>query len=150
MKNGSLWGKGVWLLYGGFVAFILACVAIVAMQHIDLVESDYYEKGLDYQKQIKRIELGSGEAPTVALNNDDESVLIGFNPSIIIPDFTGTILFFRPSDSRLDFEIPLKLDSSGSQKVLDNRLKSGYWRVKIAWQARQESYYSEHQIFMGG
>jgi hypothetical protein len=150
MKKGSFWGKGVWLIYGGFVVFILGCVAVVAMQHIDLVESDYYEKGLDYQKQIKRIELGSREAPSVAINTNNKSIEIDFNPSVITTDFKGTILFFRPSDSRLDFEIPLKLETSGSQNVLDNRLKSGYWRIKITWQAGHESYYSEHQIFVAG
>lgn len=147
MKKESFWGKGVWLIYGGFVVFILGCVAVVAVQHIDLVESDYYEKGLDYQKQINRIELGNRMAPVVELNISDNSVIVDFSLSANDNDLKGTILFYRPSDAGLDFEIPLKLDKSGRQGVLDSRLRAGNWMVKIAWQSGQDFYYSEHQIF---
>lgn len=148
MKKGSFWGKGVWLIYGGFVVFILGCVAVVAVQHIDLVESDYYEKGLDYQKQINKIELGNSMAPIVATSINDNSVLIDFSLSANKRDLKGTILFYRPSDAGLDFEVPLQLNKSGRQNVLDSRLRPGNWRLKITWQAGQESYYSEHQIFV--
>jgi hypothetical protein len=149
MKKESFWGKGVWILYGGFVLFILGCVAVVAVQHIDLVESDYYEKGLDYQKQIKRIEMGSNEAPSVGTTLGNKGITINFNPEYISRDFKGKVLLFRPSDARLDFEIPLKLDSLGYQDIRDSRLQKGYWRVKISWQADGDSYYSEHQVFIG-
>ncbi len=32
------WGVGIWILYGGFVLFILACVGFASMQSFDLVE----------------------------------------------------------------------------------------------------------------
>ena len=149
MKKGSFWGKGVWLIYGGFVLFVLGCVAVAAIQHIDLVESDYYEKGLDYQKQIKKIEMGSREAPAVTALTDKMGIIVNFETAYITPDFKGTVLFFRPSDARLDFEIPLRLNKSGEQEITDTRLQNGFWRVKINWQTVGESYYSEYKIFIG-
>ena len=52
--KGMGWGKGVWLIFGGFVVFILGCVAFASMQRFDLVTTDYYARQIAYQDQIEK------------------------------------------------------------------------------------------------
>ena len=55
----------------------------------------------------------------------------------------GEIHFFCPSDSKLDFRIPIKADSEYQQFISTEQLKSGLWRIKVDWQAGGQPYFKE-------
>jgi hypothetical protein len=146
MKKGGFWEIGIWFVYVGFVVFILGCVAFVAFRRTDLVEFDYYEKGLEYQRQIGKIQMGRNERPQITYSQSRAMVTLVFPDSQISDSISGSILFFRPSDADEDFEIPIKLNSNNIQTVNDKRLGKGFWRVKINWQISDQKYYYENQI----
>jgi hypothetical protein len=146
MKKGRFWEIGIWFIYVGFVAFILGCVAYVAFRRIDLVEFDYYEKGLEYQRQIGKIQSGANERPQITYDHSRAMVTLVFPDSQTSDSISGSILFFRPSDASQDFEVAIKLNSYNIQTISDNRLSKGFWRVKINWQISDQKYYYENQI----
>lgn len=149
-KNKSFWGKGIWLAYGSFVVFILAMVAFAAYQHFDLVESDYYEKGLQYQKQIDKSNRTTQQQkqPILSYSFDPLQVSLCFPTSEALQPVTGTILFFRPSAAAYDIKDSLKLNEQECQIVQDKRLIPGNWRVKIDWEENGQSYYYETQLLI--
>ncbi len=59
---------------------------------------------------------------------------------------TGTIHFFRPSSSKLDFELPVQLNADRQQHITTNQLAKGLWRVQINWQAGDKAYYFQKEI----
>jgi hypothetical protein len=148
MKKGSFWEIGIWFVYVGFVVFILGCVAFVVFRRADLVEFDYYEKGLEYQRQIGKIQSGAKESPQITYDQGRNMVTLVFPDSQISDSLSGSILFFRPSDASQDFEVAIKLNSYNIQTISDNRLGKGFWRAKINWQIGEQKYYYENQLYI--
>lgn len=145
----SFWGKGIWMLYGGFVVFILTLVGWATAQRFDLVESDYYERGLAYQQRIDQVNQtkAAGQSPTAEFDKHDRALTVCF----AVPPTRlerGTIHFFRPSDAQSDFTVPLVLDSTGCQRISDGRLQQGQWRLKYEWTAAGRPFYWEDVVFL--
>lgn len=145
----SFWGKGVWLIYGVFVLFILSLVGWAAAQRFELVEPDYYEQGLAYQNRIDGVRrtLTSGESPTAAFDSYNRLLTICF-ASLPNRLEKGTIHFFRPSNAQSDFTLPLTPDSTGCQRISDGRLQQGQWRLKYEWTSDGQPRYWEDVIFL--
>lgn len=148
VKKGTFWGIGIWLFYGGFVLFILACISYVAFRRYDLVEPDYYEKGLAYQKQLSKIRPNPEKLPNIIYDKSTEILTIAFAESSTAAIDSGTILFFKPADAQKDFQINLVLDKNKKQDVRDKRLGKGYWRLKLNWQTGDREYYCEEALFV--
>lgn len=142
------WGWGITALYAGFVLFILVIVGYASLQHFDLVDRDYYEKGIDYERQIERIRRAEAlpERPVVRFDGGD--VILQF-PAVGQPsDYTGTATLFRPSSASLDIVAPLVLSADFDQYIRSERLVAGMWRVKLAWTVGGLDYYLEKELVL--
>ncbi len=141
----SKWGIGIFALYGGFVVFILICVAFASMQSFDLVEADYYQKGIDYQQQIDRLNrtATSGTSPAIGFDTRENAVVISFPATVPAGDLRGTVTLFRPSNALLDRTIPLAVTSNYRQVIPADQLAKGRWRIKINWTVGDTSYFAE-------
>jgi nitrogen fixation protein FixH len=141
----SRWGIGIFALYGGFVVFILICVAFASLQSFDLVESDYYQKGLDYQQRIDRVNrtATSGGSPGFGYDAAQNAIVISFPASISAESLGGVVTLFRPSNAQWDRTIPLRLASDNRQIISAEALAKGRWRIKIDWSVGDTAYYAE-------
>lgn len=144
MKNIS-WGTGIVIAIITFVFFTLTTTIFLMNQKVDLVTEDYYKKGLDYQKQIDSEQRTNQYSDQIKINFDAEFVSIEFPASLQSNQIKGEILFYRPSDSELDFIIPLRLDNQ-KQVIPVASIKKGFWRIKINWNYGNNSYYKESVI----
>jgi len=137
------WGKGILLTIIGFVVFIMTLVVIsVKQDDIHLVTEDYYEKEIKYQDQIEREKSAS--------TLDREVVTFDATTKTLVLDLPvgakGNLQLFRPSDARLDQELPLDISSEGKTAIPLEKLKSGYWRVQLTWTENGTEYYEEKKI----
>ena len=141
----SRWGVGIFALYGGFVIFILICVAFASLQDFDLVAQDYYQKGIEYQTQIDKLNrtAASGDAPTIGFDRQSRSILVAFPQTKTSALAKGTVTLFRPSNAQWDRTIPLDLASDGKQSIAAETFAKGRWRVKVDWSVGDTSYYAE-------
>jgi nitrogen fixation protein FixH len=148
-KSDSKWGIGVAVLYGSFALFILAIVAFASLQHFDLVEDHYYEKSLDYQDQIDRINRTDAlaERPTLQFDRGNREVVLSFPPSLAKGAVTGTIVLYRPSGAVMDVSVPIALDNS-SQRISAGQLPDGFWKAKLTWKEAGVEYYLETSFFV--
>lgn len=148
-KAGRFWEFGIWIFYGGFVIFILACVGFASMQQFDLVEDNYYERGIGYQTNIDTQNRTAQlpEKPVIALE-DGVSIRIAFPASFAASDLAGQLLLYRPSDSQYDRQMPVVLDSARSMHISMADRPNGLWKVKLNWQYAGQSYYSEETIIV--
>ncbi len=145
----SKWGFGVFALYGGFVFFILALVLYVSLQDIQLVEKDYYQKDLAYQDQIDRIDRTNllSDKPTIDISGENGNILVKF-PIQKNENIEGTIKFFKPSNSRYDFETTIKTDSLGVQEIDTKSMVRGFWKVNLDWKIDSIEYYSQEPLMI--
>jgi hypothetical protein len=144
------WGYGVAALYGGFVLFTLAIVGYASFQQFDLVDKDYYARGLDHDRQMARINrvAAISEKPRYEFSRETGEIILHFPQTFKSSEVTGEIVIFRPSAASLDITAPIKLSTDMTQRIPANRLVKGMWRAKLSWSAGGIEYYHEQELLL--
>jgi hypothetical protein len=141
------WGYKIALVYGGFVAFVIAMVVLcVKQEDIHLVSKEYYKEEIAYQDQIDKLQNTQLLRGQMGFQYIGEKQVVEFFFPQFLANATGEILFFRPSDARKDVKIPVHMDESGKQVVPVAQLDKGLWKVKIKWSANNKDFFSEQVL----
>ena len=61
---------------------------------------------------------------------------------------TGSIHLYRPSDARLDRELPLALTTDGTQRLDTKKLSDGLWKVRVKWNANGQEYFLDQPVIV--
>jgi len=147
-KKGSWWPKLIIAAFVSFGSFIGYMVYQAMQTDVDLVSADYYEKEIAYQQHIDQVKATQGLSEQVLINQAStaQTISLVFPQSLTPAKVQGTIHFFRPSAAKLDFEIPLQLNSDRQQHISTTELAKGLWRVQINWQVAGQSYFNQKDI----
>lgn len=141
----SLWPFAISLYF--FVAFcgVITFIVWSVHQNQDLVSADYYKEEILFQQKLNALNRALPFAKDVGLHIDENSQAI----TVFIPSLhaaakpTGTIRFYRPSEARLDFTVPLAVGAEGKQTVNSRLLKPGFWKARVDWTFQGEDYVFE-------
>ena len=142
------WGTGIFLAIVFFMVITIILTVIFMNQRVDLVTNNYYEKTLTYQNQIDTYKRTARLKEKVAFNYADNKINLTFPGSFLQKVNNGKLYFYRPSDSRKDFTVPIQLDEEGSQTVNTTRIDKGYWKVEIQWTMNNEDYKMEKSVLI--
>lgn len=142
-KSKFNWGTGILVAIIIFMIITLATMIFLINQDVDLVESDYYTKGIDHQKQIDRVNRTNLMEDSSLIKLEGDYLRLFFPKSYKSKKVSGTIQFYRPSDSKKDITLPVSLDTVAQQVVPVKLLEKGYWKVKLNWTADEVEYYKE-------
>lgn len=144
----SLWPAALFATFAVFISGIATLVTLAVHSDQDLVREDYYEQEIRYQHQIDRESRTAPFSKELGCRFDPASAKV----EVRIPaehaqqHAVGTVKFYRPSDARLDREVPLQVNASGVQEVSAAKLQAGLWRLRVTWKVNGEEYYSENAI----
>ncbi|SFF86416.1 FixH family protein [Pontibacter chinhatensis] len=148
-KNNSftLWPYMIVVCMVSFMGYIAHFVYQAMNQDVDLVSKDYYAQEIKYQDQIERVRRTQALGD-VMLNYKagDEAILLQMPATYQDMNLSGTITLFRPSDDKLDKQLPLQLGRDHSQLLEVADLESGLWKVRVSFSANNEDYYTEKTI----
>jgi len=141
MKTKWNWGTKLVIWIVVFVLFILTLVYLSFGYDVNLVEKDYYPKGLVYQSRINAIENAKdlGVMFEIKQNND--------NINISIPDIesdSGIITFFRPSD--VNFDRAYKLETNRKVEIPTDHFTRGKYIVRFNWWHGDKEFYFEQML----
>lgn len=136
------WGTGIVIAIIIFVVVVLAQTIYLMNQKVDLVEEDYYKKGIEYQKDIDVQKKSRELSEQIRFDFNGQYLIVDFPKELSESKLSGEILLYRPSDSGLDIKLPVSTDSL-SQIIPVSNLKKGFWRVKLKWQYDGQDYYDE-------
>jgi len=143
------WGHGIFI----FLSIFLLTMAFVVYKSFQeknaLVESEYYPKGLVYEKQIERIANADAMTEKISLTEQNGNVIIKYPALFKGAGLSGSLYFYRPSDDRGDLTEPIKCDSTLLQKVPAGKLMKGKYIVKMNWILNGKEYYHEEVLFIG-
>ena len=137
------WGSGIAAVYISFMIGVLVLVFIFMNREVPLETSDYYLKGVEYQKQIDKIKRTNDLQEQLEIVQNDITINFQFPKIFTSNDIGGTINFYRPSDDKKDFTIKINTDTSRFQSVAAANLEKGLWKIKVDWLAKGNSYYNE-------
>jgi nitrogen fixation protein FixH len=140
-------GKKIAILYLGFVALILTLVILSYGQKVELVSKDYYAQELKYQDKLDAINNTNALANSIEHKMEGSSILLYINPDMMTEDLSGTINFFRPSDSSKD--VKLNMHFINNQQVINTKsLTHGTYKMQLSWKCKGKDYFKEEVIFI--
>lgn len=142
------WARGLVAAFGVFVAGVCVMVVTSVTTNIDLVTDDYYQKGLRYEERIQTLQRTQALVEQVGMHAGKDVVELSFPRHFSPAMVNGEIAVYRASDQRLDVAVPVRLDSTGQQRILTGGLKRGLWKVKISWTYRGVDYYNELPVIL--
>lgn len=142
------WGTAIVLAFIGFIAFILYFVIRVSTDeraNHELVTESYYKKELGYQKEIDAQQSVHDNNAALQFTRTEEGLLVGFPEGFKAEAITGTIALYRPSNRRLDLEIPLQLQSA-ELLIPASKLLEGRWDITIEWEYRGKQFLQKEKL----
>jgi len=140
------WGTGIVIGIIVFVVISVSMTVIFMTQDVDLVADKYYENSLQYQVEIDKQSRTKSLDEQVKINFNGEIINILFPSTYLSKNISGDIYFYRPSNSKLDFKLPLELNEEGNQLILAKNFDKGFWRLKLNWTMDGNGYYNERAI----
>ena len=135
------WGTGIALVYAVFALATIGFVVFAMDQPVELVSADYYEQGLRQDEHAAASARGQalGAHFQLQVASDGRDLLLRWDAAR--PDeATGSVVLYRPSDSRADRRIGLRPDRDGVQRIALDDLASGRWIAEVRWRFQQQDY----------
>ncbi|OHX66752.1 FixH family protein [Flammeovirga pacifica] len=142
------WGWGIVVVFAIFGITMISLVIRMFQEPVNMVSKQYYAEEQMYevqQQQKDNIKLLSAE-PIITLNRADGN--IDFILPQDIQDIKGSVRFFRPSDSRLDFNAPLKLNEANAMAIDASHLVKGRWIIKLSFSSKGMDYLYEKSLVL--
>jgi hypothetical protein len=142
------WGTGIVIAFAIFITFILYFVFTVqsnSKYDNELVVEEYYKHDAKFGDEMARIQDAKDLAQKPLITNNAEGITIDF-PEVFIPkNIKGKVVFYRPSNKKFDFEVPL---SGSSLNVSKKRLVGGRWNINMEWQYEGKQYLTKEIIYI--
>lgn len=142
------WGTGLAIVLGLFIVFILYFVIRISTEDkydYDLVTEEYYKKELVFQKEMDDETNSNSLENNITGKKIAQGWLLTFPKNIDYSKITGTVTLYRPSNKKLDFQIPLILSNS-EMIIPDERLVPGRWNTIVQWNYDGEDYLYKNEI----
>lgn len=144
------WGTGLvigMVLFIGFIMFFVVQIMTDKQYDYDLVTEDYFGKELVYQKELDALENSNTLEHNLSSKRTEKGWEITFPEEIEPSEISGTVLLYRPSSKKLDFELPIVL-TDGVLLIPDEKMVGGRWVTKVNWNYKGKDYlYNEEIIY---
>jgi hypothetical protein len=138
------WGTGAFLLFGGFVVFMLGLVFYASQQKNELVTEDYYEKELEFKDVLIKQERTEKLAQQLIIEVKDKELILNF-PKEVGNSISGTVFLFKPSNINDDKELSFTTDNS-LQTIDLSTFSTGMYKLRVNWNVGENEYYNEKEI----
>ena len=103
----------------------------------DLVTEEYYKQELAYQDQIDAQQNSARLAKNIQVEVTAEGIQILF-PSEK-QNIKGEVNLYRPSNKKLDLEIPISLENQ-QMLIPAEKLVEGKYKLSINWKSNETTY----------
>jgi hypothetical protein len=145
----NLWPAAITGFFIVATIFIATFILWAVRQREDLVSADYYEREVRYQSQLDSMNRSqSVAAKTVVTFERDQPAIVINLPEAKAPGATGNIHLYRPSDARLDRDVPLALAPDGKQRLDARPLRDGLWKVRVTWTVNGRDYFLDQPVIV--
>ena len=147
-KSRTVWPYAiiaVFVLFAGYIGFM---VQQAMRTTVDLVSPNYYQQELAYQQRMESVARTAALPAPVQLRHDGATRRLTLQRPVTMAGqaIRGQLHFFRPSDQKLDFILPLQ---TGTQQQFNTaRMQPGYWRVRVDFTADTQAYFLEKELII--
>ena len=134
------WGYGIVIAIVCFISFIMFFVIKMSTDKIydhDLVTEEYYKQELAYQSEIDARQNSAELTDNIQVKNTAAGIIIHFPAEK--KDINGKVFFYRPSNKKLDIELPIHL-SENEMLIPTEKLVEGKYELSINWESGGTTY----------
>lgn len=150
MKMKINWGTGIAIAIALFMSFILYFVLKVqsnSKYDNELVVEEYYKHDAKFGEEMARVQNAQDLKQKPIISNDSNGVTIVFPVTFIPNKIKGTVAFYRSSNKKFDFNVPIILSDS-SLNIPKTRLLGGRWEINMEWQYDGKEYLTKESIYI--
>jgi hypothetical protein len=144
------WGTGIVIAFALFMTFILYFVFKVqsdSKYDNELVVEEYYKHDVHFGDEMVRIQNAHDLAQKPIITNTTEGITIVFPETFVANKIKGNVSLYRPSNKKLDFEVPISLSNS-TLLIPKKSLVGGQWDINMEWQYDGKSYLTKETIYL--
>jgi hypothetical protein len=138
------WGTKLVIGMACFMTMIIVYAVLMMRSDKDaLVDTDYYEKGINYNLEYrKKSHVREDRAePKLELRND--SLVVTFTRAA-----SGQLRIIRTADKRLDQQYEISTDTSKVFRVPVLKNARGLWKVQLDWTSMGRPYLYEKEVML--
>jgi hypothetical protein len=137
------WGTKLVIGMGLFMAFIITLVVFMMRSDSDdLVDKDYYQKGIEYDKEYAR-------KNQVQQDNAEPEIYVGDSLKIVFKKpATGSVRFLHPSDKKNDRTLNMETSKNNVFVLPLNETSKGHWKLILEWKSEGKEYLLEKNILI--
>ena len=145
------WGTAIVIAFGLFISFILYFVVKVqsdSKYDNDLVVEEYYKHDAKFGDEMERVQNAEDLVSKPVITILDEGVTITFPATLVSKNIKGIVSLYRPSNKKLDFEIPISLSDATTLLIPKKSLAGGRWDINMEWQYEGKYYLTKETIYI--
>ena len=148
--RGLNWGTGIVIAFALFITFILYFVFSVqsnSKYDNELVVEEYYKHDAKFGDEMARVQSAQDLPQKPLISSTSEGITIVF-PEVFVPiEITGKVSFYRPSDKKFDFIVPISI-SNPSLIIPKEKLLGGRWDINMEWQYEGKQYLTKEVVYI--
>lgn len=143
------WGTGIVIAFAIFISFILFFIIKVQSNpkyDNELVIEEYYKNDAKFGDEMIRVQNAQDLKQKPAVATTPDGIRILFPVEFSSKAIKGKVRFYRPSNKKFDFEVPILLSNS-SMQVSKDKLLGGRWDINMEWEYQGKQYLSKEVIY---
>jgi len=146
MKIKINWGIGIGIFFTIFVLFLVFNLVFSSFNQVELVEGNYYQQELAYQKKIDKEKRTKKLNEQIKIIKNESAIIVQFPETMNKTDIAGEITMYRPSNNKLDKKFKVSVSEGNFQIINTSSLAKGLWKMKIDWSFAGTEFYNEESI----
>ncbi|MGY3090147.1 hypothetical protein ACVWYF_003202 [Hymenobacter sp. UYAg731] len=146
----SPWPYAIVAVFVLFAVYIGSMVYQAMQTDVNLVSADYYQQELAHQQRIDAVARAAALLTPVQVRYDAASRRLNLQlPAALAgQSVAGQVHFFRPSNQKLDFTVPLRPAADLQQSINTSKMALGFWRVQLEFTAGGQAYFIEQDLLL--
>lgn len=137
------WGTKIIIGMGLFMAFIITLVVFMMRSDSDdLVDKDYYKKGIEYDKEFALKTQVQTDLAEPEISVADSLKIVFKKPAI------GKLNFLHASKKENDYTVNFETGPKNEFNLPLNNTSKGNWKLTIEWKSNDKEYLFEKNILI--
>lgn len=144
------WGTSIviaFILFASFISYFILKVETESKYDNDLVVEEYYKHDAKFGDEMIRKQNAADLKIKPTINTNSAGIIVVFPNQFIPKNIKGIVSLYRPSNKKLDFEIPISISNS-SLLIPKSNLVGGRWDINIEWQYDGILYLTQKTLYI--
>lgn len=144
------WGTSIviaFVLFASFIFYFIIKVQTDSKYDNDLVVEEYYKHDAKFGDEMIRRQNATDLKYKPTIVTDIQGITIHFPNQFVPKNIKGKVSLYRPSNKKLDFEIPISV-TNPTLLIPKTSLLGGRWDINMEWQYEGKSYLTKEIVYI--